>query len=250
MPCYWKVCVPVQTKRRHQILVAIFTTALIAYVLMPDEFAATIKARLTGQFTVTDRVTEFTESVKSRLYPAFNEAGVTYPPQHICLVAYKAEKRLDLFAANKEGTLKFIKHYVILGASGTIGPKLHEGDGQVPEGIYQIDGLNPNSQYHLSLHVNYPNEFDREMAARDRRDQLGHSIFIHGGRSSIGCLAMGDEAAEELFVLVAQTSGQNALLIITPSEDIPAARERVDSPPDWINELDRQIIETLSELPK
>jgi hypothetical protein len=38
---------------------------------------------------------------------------------------------------------------------------------------------------------------------KDGRKNLGSNIMIHGKNCSVGCLAMGDEAAEELFVLAA-----------------------------------------------
>ena len=57
--------------------------------------------------------------------------------------------------------------------SGTLGPKLREGDGQIPEGIYGIGYLNPNSSYYLSLKVTYPNASDRARAKKDGRTNLG-----------------------------------------------------------------------------
>ena len=71
---------------------------------------------------------------------------------------------------------------------------------QVPDGLYRIDSLNPNSLYHLALHVDYPSADDRARAAQDGRRELGGAIMIHGGAGSDRCLAMGDEAAEDLFV--------------------------------------------------
>ena len=56
--------------------------------------------------------------------------------------------------------------YPVLGASGVLGPKLKEGDRQVPEGVYRVPELNPNSDFHLSLRLDYPNEFDRAQGAR------------------------------------------------------------------------------------
>ena len=75
-----------------------------------------------------------------------------------------------------------------------------EGDKQVPEGFYRIELLNPNSRYHLSLRVNYPNADDIERAREDRRDllNLGGDIMIHGGAESIGCIAIGNPAIEHL----------------------------------------------------
>ena len=86
----------------------------------------------------------------------------------------------------------------ILAASGVSGPK-REGDKQVPEGFYRIELLNPNSRYHLSLRVNYPNADDLERARQDGRalSTLGGDIMIHGGSASIGCLALGDPAVGE-----------------------------------------------------
>jgi hypothetical protein len=55
--------------------------------------------------------------------------------------------------------------------------------------VYRIEHLNPMSSYHLSMKVSYPNAFDRRMAARDRRTNLGGDIFIHGKSVSIGCVA-------------------------------------------------------------
>ena len=51
--------------------------------------------------------------------------------------------------------------YPICAGSGDLGPKRERGDGQVPEGLYEIDRFNPTSRYHLSLRVNYPNLSDR-----------------------------------------------------------------------------------------
>jgi len=79
------------------------------------------------------------------------------------------------------------------------------------------------------------------MAERDGRTQLGHSIFIHGGRSSVGCLAMGDEAAEELFILMARLPRREATIVISPSENIGAARQVLENPPSWIDELYESI---------
>ena len=99
--------------------------------------------------------------------------------------------------------------------SGTLGPKLRQGDGQVPEGIYTIVYLNPNSVAHLSLALSYPNDYDRARAAEDGREALGGDIMIHGGFMSSGCLAMGDEAAEDLFVLAAESGWKEAVVVLS-----------------------------------
>jgi murein L,D-transpeptidase YafK len=112
------------------------------------------------------------------------------------LIGLKAEKRLELWAPDAAGRPRLIKTYPILAASGGAGPKLREGDRQVPEGLYAIESLNPNSRFHLSLRIDYPNAADRRRAQAEARTGLGGDIMIHGSNVSIGCLAMGDPAAE------------------------------------------------------
>lgn len=126
-----------------------------------------------------------------------------------------------------------------------------EGDRQVPEGIYGIESLNPNSLYHLSLRLNYPNEFDKRMALQDGRQNLGSDIMIHGSNMSIGCLALGDDVAEELFVLAARVGIKNVRIIITPV-DFREQREFpvVQLDVTWTEMLYRQIAAAMNELRK
>ena len=91
--------------------------------------------------------------------------------------------------------------------SGSMGPKRMEGDYQVPEGFYHINEFNPNSNYHLSLGINYPNTSDRILSDSLRP---GSAIYIHGNCVSTGCIAISDEPIEELYVIAsaAKISGQ------------------------------------------
>ncbi len=172
-----------------------------------------------GNYTVEERLAEFGPTVRQRLAGAFAAAGVTYPPHEVTYVAFKDVRHLEVYArGGTSGPWRFIKDYRIRGASGTLGPKLAEGDRQVPEGIYRADSLNPNSRYHLSIRVNYPNAYDLEVARRDGREHLGGDIMIHGARLSDGCLAMGDEAVEELFVLAALIGEQRVRIVISPTD--------------------------------
>jgi hypothetical protein len=153
-----------------------------------------------------------------RIRPAFERAKVTWPPHNLTLLALKTERRLELYASGAEESPRFILFYPIMAASGTSGPKLREGDKQVPEGFYRIELLNPNSRYHLSLRVNYPNLDDIQVARVEGRESahLGSDIMIHGGAVSAGCLAIGDPAVEELFLLVARVGLDNVELVIAP----------------------------------
>lgn len=170
-----------------------------------------------GQRTVQDIVQIYGAHATNKLKPYFAKAEVDYPPREVTFVALKQEKKLELWARGP-GEFHFIRDYDIRAASGVSGPKLRQGDKQVPEGIYRIAGLNPNSHYHLSMKINYPNEFDLFHAWKEGRVNPGSDIFIHGRAASIGCLAMGDETIEELFVLTAQVGAENVKVVIAPHD--------------------------------
>jgi murein L,D-transpeptidase YafK len=151
--------------------------------------------------------------------------------------------------SGKDGRLRFLRAYPIIAASGRLGPKLAEGDRQVPEGLYKIESLNPNSLYHLALRIGYPNAFDRKKGKLDGRTDLGCDIMIHGSDASIGCLAMGDQAAEDLFILVAETGIENIDVILSPVDfrlrDLPPDMPPV---PEWTSEIYEDIRNELLKL--
>jgi hypothetical protein len=199
--------------------------------------------------TVADRVKEFGEAVHQRLAPRFSQVGVAYPPRRLTLVGLKQERTLEVWVAGQDGAFRLLQTFPILGASGTLGPKLAEGDRQVPEGLYRIESFNPNSSYHLALRVNYPNSFDKAKGKLDGRANLGSDIMIHGGSASVGCLAMGDQAAEDLFVLAAETGINNITVILSPvdfrTKDLSGIQSNL---PSWGPELYAQIKDELNKL--
>ncbi|KAB2969837.1 MAG: L,D-transpeptidase family protein [Thermoanaerobaculia bacterium] len=154
-------------------------------------------------------------AAERRLRARFALAGVSYPPERVHLLAFKAERRFELWASAGRGA-KQVAVFPLLAGSGGPGPKLREGDYQIPEGRYRLVWLHPNSRYHLSMKLDYPNAFDREQARREGRTNLGGDIFIHGGDVSIGCLAVGDPAIEELFVLAARVGIERVTAIVAP----------------------------------
>jgi len=111
-----------------------------------------------------------------------------------------------------------IKEYPFTAISGVLGPKLKEGDKQIPEGIYGVEYLNPNSAYHLSIKVNYPNEFDKSKTKFDEVNEMGGDIFIHGKAASIGCIAIGDRGIEEVFLLVSKADLSKVTVVISPRD--------------------------------
>jgi hypothetical protein len=202
------------------------------------------------QKTVSDRLQQYGESARGRLKPFFDAVRIDYPPKRAVFLGLKDSAQLQVYAENGDGQLRFVRSYRVLAASGGLGPKLKQGDQQVPEGIYSIESLNPNSRFHLSLRIGYPNSFDREQAKREGRTDLGGDIMIHGSAVSIGCLAMGDGAAEDLFVLAADMGLDKISVVLSPvdfrlGKTVPAT---VLLPP-WANSLYAQIRTSLESLP-
>jgi murein L,D-transpeptidase YafK len=200
--------------------------------------------------TVEGRVAVYGAAARQRMRPAFEAAGIAYPPGAVALVGLKQERRLEVYAGPRPGELRFVHAYPVLAASGLLGPKLREGDLQVPEGVYRIALLNPNSRYHLSLRVDYPNAFDRRNAAADGRSDLGGDIMIHGNAVSIGCVAIGDVAIEEVFVLAADVGHERVSVVLSPvdlrSAPLPAALAEAHP---WSDELYAAIRAALAPLP-
>ena len=126
----------------------------------------------------------------------------------ILLIAYKNSHIIQLYAKNdNQKSYQLLSDYLISKRSGKLGPKKQEGDKQVPEGFYQINRFNPNSKYHLSLGINYPNESDVY------KGHTGSHIYIHGGVESKGCLPVTDDKIKEIYVLAhwADMAGQHLI---------------------------------------
>lgn len=139
------------------------------------------------------------QNVKATLERDLAAAGLHFGDP-VFIRAFKEERLLELFVRNRAtGKFDLFRSYPIAGASGTLGPKLAEGDRQVPEGFYFVPPsmMNPNSRFHLAFNIGYPNAFDRA------HQRTGSAIMVHGNSVSIGCLAMTDEKIEEIYTLCA-----------------------------------------------
>lgn len=187
--------------------VAAGLTALLLAVLAPGlAEAGPFKARQLR----FPRVRAAYEAREAELVADFRRLGLAWPPQRIFLRVHKHERRLEVWAGPARGPLTRVKDYEVCAASGALGPKRQQGDEQVPEGFYFVDRFNPNSNFHLSLGLDYPNQADRVHGVKGR---LGGDIFVHGSCVSIGCVAITDGPIEAVYVLAveARDAGQSRI---------------------------------------
>ena len=124
--------------------------------------------------------------------------------------AFKKEGVLEVWVKGWDGRFKKFDDYTSCASSGDLGPKRRQGDEQVPEGFYHISRFNPQSNYYLSLGINYPNQADRINNPNVNR---GGSIYIHGSCKTIGCIPLTNEGIKEVYLLAvkAKNSGQGKI---------------------------------------
>jgi len=127
----------------------------------------------------------------------------------VLIRTYKKEAELEIWKMKADGKYTLLKTYPMCRWSGQLGPKVKEGDRQVPEGFYAITPgqMNPNSAYYLSFNVGYPNAYDRAW------NHTGGSIMVHGACSSAGCYSMTDEQIAEIYAVAREgfLGGQRAI---------------------------------------
>ncbi|MGV3617766.1 MAG: L,D-transpeptidase family protein [Fimbriimonas sp.] len=168
---------------------------------------------LSCQAPAEDRVADARRLKLAALRRDFGAAGLAYPAPSVYLRAFKRERILEVWVGSPSGRMKNFRTYPILAASGGLGPKVREGDRQVPEGFYTINRFNPRSSFLLSLGLDYPNRRDRLR----REPKPGGDIFIHGNEVSIGCLAMGDDAIREIYLIARDTPSKPIHVHVFPS---------------------------------
>jgi len=129
----------------------------------------------------------------------------------ILIRIFKAESELEVWKAKDDGRFYPFKTYPICDYSGTLGPKVSQGDRQAPEGFYLVseEQMNPNSKYHLAFNIGFPNSYDRSLG------HTGADIMVHGDCKSAGCYAMTDGVIEEIYILAreALNGGQKAFQV-------------------------------------
>jgi len=145
------------------------------------------------------KATSITNRIEDSLRKQFDTKKLVWPPRELYIRSFKYDRTLEVWVKSElDEPYKLFKSYKVCMQSGTIGPKRLEGDYQMPEGFYYINEFNPNSNFHLSLGLNYPNASDRILS-----DSLhpGNSIYIHGKCLSTGCIAIDNYPIEEVYLL-------------------------------------------------
>ena len=109
------------------------------------------------------------------------------------VVVDKSDRELRLMSVDATvgttvGDAAVLMRFPVAFGGDPVGHKQREGDGRTPEGRYTLDWRNPNSAFHRSIHVSYPNEADRAAAAR-RGEDPGGMIMLHGQRNGLGWLS-------------------------------------------------------------
>lgn len=227
-------------RTRHSRFAVIAGTGVILLVLtafLPEVWLRYLYNRTLGRFfrhSVESRLQSFGDTVRMRLQ-------LETLPQKLIIIALKSEKQLELWGKNSSGQPFFIKSHPIIAASGTAGPKLREGDRQVPEGFYNIESLHPNSHFYLALKIAYPSPEDMEIAIAEKRDtrQLGSNIMLHGRGGSVGCISVENQAVEEIFYLAGKLGKENISLLIMPFDfrknPLPVVQK------DWLRKRYQQL---------
>lgn len=152
------------------------------------------------------KVSEVFNRLEDTLKKQFADKKINWPPQSMYVRSFKYDRQLEVWVKGKlDEPYQLFKTYKVCMQSGTMGPKRMEGDYQVPEGFYYINEFNPNSNYHLSLGLNYPNASDKVLSDSLRP---GGEIYIHGSCVSTGCLPISDIPMEEVYILATHAKEQ------------------------------------------
>ncbi len=126
----------------------------------------------------------------------------------VLIRVFKQESQLELWM-EKSGRFELFATYPICFWSGTLGPKLREGDKQAPEGFYAFGQgqLYPTGRRPHSFDIGFPNVYDKSYG------RTGSYIFVHGGCTSTGCFAMTDRVMDEIYALTeaALSAGQERI---------------------------------------
>lgn len=176
-----------------------FPTGLCIFMCLLLSSAAYAQPSFIDQQKASYKMSEVFNRAEDSVKHQFKKQNLSWPPQSMYVRSFKYDKQLEVWVkVDSSDQYKLFKTYKVCMQSGSMGPKRMEGDYQVPEGFYYINEFKPNSNYHLSLGLNYPNASDRILSDAHRP---GNNIYIHGNCVSTGCIAIQDGPIEELYVI-------------------------------------------------
>ncbi len=145
----------------------------------------------------TPRSRAIVEAAGARLEPELRKQGLKCGDP-VVLRLFKEEKELEIWMKPSSSPLyTLFKVHRVAASAGRPGPKLREGDGQAPEGFYEVsaEGLRPGTRHHLGLDFGYPNALDRRLG------RTGDEMMIHAGATAAGAYALSPQGMEEVYAL-------------------------------------------------
>src|SRR6476469_73320 len=192
---------------KHSVMKNLWTLILFCSFLLSvsaqkngTSFAAVSTSFLEYQKTLP-RPAEAIARKEDTLRKQFAVKKLVWPAKYIYIRSFKYDSQMEFWVKNDiKDPFQLFKTYKICALAGTLGPKRMAGDYQVPEGFYYINEFNPNSLYHLSLGLNYPNQSDKLLSDSLRP---GGDIYIHGSCVTVGCIPLTDEFIDEVYILAA-----------------------------------------------
>lgn len=144
--------------------------------------------------TLEDISPKATKPLPAQLVQSMRAKGMS-TTSPIMVRIFKEESVLEVWKKKDTGRYGLAASYDICKWSGELGPKFTEGDRQAPEGFYTVrpHQMNPQSSYHLSFNIGFPNSYDRA------HGRTGQHLMVHGACSSAGCYSMTDEQVEQIY---------------------------------------------------
>ena len=184
----------------------------------------------------TYRLRKALGELNDQIDPAFKDRVTQV--EHLFIVIDKSSQQVFLY----DQEWQLVEIYQMTAFSGKEGPKLREGDSQIPEGKYSITHLNPQSSFHLSLKLSYPNSLDLKQNPKDP----GNNIYIHGKDASIGCIAIGDKNIERLFY-AANEIGLSHITVYSYSPSLIGDKKQSEHVRSIYKQLEQELLPHLEE---
>lgn len=195
---------------------------LMAFVALPAKAAVAIPTSARAETAMA--------GVRDRLSAKLADLGLRLGSP-ILIAIFKEERALEVWSEGPDGAFRHFRTYKVCNVSGRLGPKQREGDLQAPEGFYAVRPrqLNPQSRFHLSFNLGFPNAYDRAQG------WTGSALMVHGACVSIGCFAMTDAGIEDIYTLLheALLDGQAAVPVHVFPFRMSDARMAAESDSPW-----------------